>query len=593
MKLNRLYILLLSSLTLLSCDDLLDQANPNESNTDTYWEALSDTSTALNSVYNALYNHGVMSIEEMTICSDMGYPGLKRDGAPSDETLGSFYFHTFTKSTTDVASKWSALYTGVYRSNQVIEGLETLLENGVNQSDEWYEQMGQARFFRGLFHFFLHSVFNNGEVIIFDFVPKTDADYYQSVSSSQEVQDFFRADFLYAYEHLPTTWSTTEQYRASRGAAATALATSYLYSEEYDLALIYLTDLITNADYGYSLESDMDKMFTTAGEFNSESILEINYQSGIHPELSAYDESSPTNRLGYTSKTSSFTLPCWIVDAYQTEEMNVDDDRNKITYTDEDGIIRDDSLRTLSLRGSAMVAVVQDDNTPYYLDPVTSNVVGIGISTSIGYYRKYSNWDIIADEADMPDGQRKSGKNVGIFRLADVYLMYAECMLRRDNPNITEALKYMNLIRDRWALQLLGTPAQNPSFSADKYYNGVVYTAESLFTQLQDIDRPLELSAEGHALRYIDLRRWGSGYAKSRYEKLSGQTYKLTERAVPDGRTRWGTWVKAGAYDPSVDQYSYGELVDYTEAAANYDDSRGYWPIPLNEEQYNKNLYNN
>ncbi|MFR9524089.1 MAG: RagB/SusD family nutrient uptake outer membrane protein [Rikenellaceae bacterium] len=593
MKIYKLYILLLAAVATTSCEDLLNQENPNESSVETYWGSLSDTEIVLNSVYNALYNHGVMSIEEMTLCSDMGYPGLYRNGNPTDETLASFYQHTYTKSTGDIEDKWSALYTGIFRANQVIEGLNTLIENeSTTMNDEWYEQMGQARFFRGLFHFYLHSVFNNGEIIIFDAIPQTNTDYYKSVSDADVVQAFFRDDLIYAYEHLPANYGTTKDYRVARGAAATVLGTTYLYSEEFDQALIYLTDVITNSDYGYELETDMDNMFTTAGEFNCESIFEINYQSGIHPELTAWDESSPTNRLGYTSTTQSFTLPCWIVDAYQTEEMNVDDDRNKISYTDEDGIIRDDSVRTLSLRGSAMVAVVQDDNTSYYLEPITSEVVSVSNTKSVGYYRKYSNWDIIDDESDMPDGQRKSGKNVTVNRLAEVYLMYAECMLRKDTPNITEALKYMNLIRDRWALQLLGTPGQNPSFSADKYYNGVTYTAETLFTQLQDYDRPLELSAEGHALRFIDLRRWGANYAKERYTKLSQQTYKLVERVVPSGTTRWGTWVQLGAYDPDVDKYEYNELVDYTAAAANYTDTYAYWPIPLTEEQNNYNLYN-
>lgn len=350
---------------------------------------------------------------------------------------------------------------------------------------------------------------------------------------------------------------------------------------------VYFNDVINNDEYGYELVDDMSLMFTSAGEFNKESIFEINYQLGVHPEMNAYDENAPTNRLGYTSSSQSFTLPCWITHLYQTEKMNPNDERNRIHYIDENGEEKD-SLRSISLRASAMIAVVQDDNTPYYLSPYTSVKVSVNEKTAVGYYRKYSNWDIIDDEKNLPDGERKSGKNVIVNRLADVYLMYAECMLRKDNPDVEEALKYMNLIRDRWALELLGTPGQNPSFSPMKAYDGKLYNAETLFKQLQDVDRPLEMSAEGNALRFIDLRRWG--IAKQRYTELSKEVYHLEPRNVPEStKPRYKVWLK---YGPSPEGELYPELQDYILAAQNYDETRnGYWPIPLLEEQNNPNLY--
>lgn len=601
---KQIYIILFALLlTLNSCiSDILSQSNPNESEVEYYWDDLTDTETALNSVYNALYNDYLLAIEQFTLCSDMGYPGADRDGAPTDETLSSYYYHTYTKSSTAVQSKWSALYTGVYRANQVISGLEELLTKGYTSDDStWIEQMAQARFFRGLFHFYLHSVFNNGEIVLFKAMPESYEDYYQSISSYDEVLEFFREDLLYAYENLPTQYDDSEDFfRATRGAAATNLATTYLYEEEFDESLVYLTDIITNLEYGYELESDMDKMFTSDGEFNSESILEINYELGVKSELTAWDESAPTNRLGYTSKAySSFTLPCWITHLYQTEKMNEDDDRNMITYTDDSGVVRSDSLRTLSLRGTAMIATVQDDNSEYYLEPITSVAVSVSQTLAIGYYRKYTNWDICADEADLPDGARKSGKNITINRLSEVYLMYAECMLRKSSPNVTEALKYMNLIRDRWALQLLGTPGQNPDQPSSKSYDGVVYTVETLLTQLQDVDRPLELSVEGHALRYIDLRRWGSDYAQRRYTTLGEEIYNMCHRYVPNATTpRWSTWCVLDGY-PIEDDYAYAgfanlTLNDFKTAAQNYRSAdHSYWPIPQVEELNNPNLYNN
>lgn len=586
MNKNIIYTITLSGLMLSACMDSFDAPNPNAPTFEDQIENLKSTQSLLTTVYNAMFNHNVLSIEEMTICSDMGYPGYGRSGNPQNETLAAYYNQTYTKSYSGVSNKWSALYTGIFRANQTIEALNLLAERGQVKNEEWTEQMAQARFFRGLFHFYLHSVFNNGEVIIFDSVPKNDNDFHKPVSPADEVQEFFREDLKYAYENLPENYGSKSE-KVTKGTTATILGTSYLYSEDFEKAIVYFNDVINNDEYGYELVDDMSLMFTSAGEFNKESIFEINYQLGVHPEMNAYDENAPTNRLGYTSSSQSFTLPCWITHLYQTEKMNPNDERNRIHYIDENGEEKD-SLRSISLRASAMIAVVQDDNTPYYLSPYTSVKVPVNEKTAVGYYRKYSNWDIIDDEKNLPDGERKSGKNVIVNRLADVYLMYAECMLRKDNPDVEEALKYMNLIRDRWALELLGTPGQNPSFSPMKAYDGKLYNAETLFKQLQDVDRPLEMSAEGNALRFIDLRRWG--IAKQRYTELSKEVYHLEPRNVPEStKPRYKVWLK---YGPSPEGELYPELQDYILAAQNYDETRnGYWPIPLLEEQNNPNLY--
>lgn len=570
-----------------ACTDKFDEVNPNELTVEASYNTLSDTQKSLNAVYNTMYNDYLMSIEEMTICSDMGYPGYGRQGNPTNLTLAAYYNQTYTNSFKGVTEKWSALYTGIFRANQTIEGLEQLLNKGEEANEEWTTQMAQARFFRGLFHFYLHSVYNEGKIIIFDFVPKSDSDYHQSVSSAEDVMAFFRADLEYAYENLPASYGTKDE-RVTKGTAATILGTSYLYEEDYTNAITYLKDVITNSEYGYALASP-DMLFTSAGEFNSESILEVNFQLGIHPEMSCWSYYAPTNRLGYTYGTQSFTLPCWITDAYQKEVMDPNSKANLISYTDEAGE-KQDSLRSVSLRASAMIATIQDDNTPYYLNPHTSSVVKVNEKMGIGYYRKYTNWDIIDEEKNLPDGERKSGKNIILNRLSDVYLMYAECMLRKEAPDVEEALYYMNLIRDRWALELLGTPANNPSFGADKMYDEITYTAESLFKQLQDYDRPLELSAEGHAIRFIDLRRWG--IAKTRFEELAGETYHLSSRVVPGiVKPKYKVWLQSG---PCPEGKTFPELVDYTQAAANYDAAlHGYWPIPLIEEQNNPNLFKN
>jgi len=593
MTFKKIYIgIILIGISLSSCTDNFDLNNPNEISVEQVESSLSGTQDVLNSVYNAMYNDYLLDIVPLTLCSDMGYPGYGRQEAPTNGKLSPFYFQTYTNSSDYITNNWAALYTGIFRANQVIEGLNALAKQNTSiaEGSEFKEQMGQARFFRGLFHYYLNLLYNNGDVIIFDFVPASDEDHRQSVSSSDSVKRFYRADLEYAYKNLPASWGQKDE-RVTAGTAATVLGQSYLYDDDFETSKKYLKDVISNNEYGYSLESEMSKMFTSEGEFNSESILEINYSLGIHPELTAWDQSAPTNELGVTSGTNLFTLPCWIEDLYQTEVMDTTDSRNYIEYTDADGKTKNDSLRTMPLRGSSMIATVQDDNTSWYLNPFTSASIKINWQSGLGYYRKYCNWDIIDDEKNLPDGKFKSGKNVIVYRLSDVYLMYAECMLRQSSPDVTAALKYMNLIRQRWGLQLLGRPEDNPELDQSKQYDNIIYTPETLFKQLQDIDRPLEMSAEGFGGRFFDLRRWN--IMQQRFESLAATTYHLEGRSVPNPdnlskpKQKWNVWVKKGE-KTSDGQHEYN---DFTIASQNFNDSKSYWPIPLLEEQNNPNLY--
>ncbi|MFR9581461.1 MAG: RagB/SusD family nutrient uptake outer membrane protein [Rikenellaceae bacterium] len=577
------------SLGLTSCFDAFDDLNPNAvSFDDVAWTTLEDSEAGVTALYNSLYDDYLLSIEEMSLCSDMGYPGYGRSGSPTNSSLYMYYYHTYSNSASSVSAKWAALYTGIFRANQLIESLEAMAENGVStENEDWIEQMATARFFRGLYHFYLHSTFNHGEVIIFDFVPDNDS-YYQSVSSYEKVLSFFREDLQYAYENLGENESPKDGH-VTKYAAAANLGMSYLYEAQYEEAKPYLEDIITNG--GYKLVTDMDLLYTTAGELNDESIFEICYTLGLTTDLSAYDSNAATNKLGYTGTTNSFTLPCWITDLYQNEVMNTYDERNISSIDEDTGEI---TYRSMPLRGSAMIATVQDDETSWYLETPTSNVVSVGVDSAIGYYRKYSNWDIIDNEKNLPDGARKSGKSITINRLADVYLMYAECLI--ETGLTTDALYYMNLIRDRWALRLLGRSSDNPLFSADDHiFDGKSYDQETLRTQLREVDRPLEMSVEGHATRFIDLRRWGADYAKERYQKLSEEVYYMIQRYIAAGdRTRWSVWLKNAEYVESASGISYTEMsIDYDLAAQNYNaDLHSYWPIPLVEEQNNPSLYN-
>jgi hypothetical protein len=90
------------------------------------------------------------------------------------------------------------------------------------------------------------------------------------------------------------------------------------------------------------------------------------------------------------------------------------------------------------------------------------------------------NWDV-------------GGRTLILIRLAEIYLSYAECVNEAD-PSNPEALKYINLIRERAGIPLYGS-AELPA-----------PTGQSEMREAIRKERRVELAFENN--RFFDVRRW-------------------------------------------------------------------------------------
>ena len=111
---------------LSSCtEDFLTETNPNELSSDSYWRNLNDTQSGLTAVYASFLNHFILNLPEEGCRSDMGWPGYGRP-APNGSGPVEYYYQTFTSTSPSVMRRWQALYLGIFRANQVIEGLNKI-----------------------------------------------------------------------------------------------------------------------------------------------------------------------------------------------------------------------------------------------------------------------------------------------------------------------------------------------------------------------------------------------------------------------------------------------------------------------------------
>lgn len=155
-----------------------------------------------------------------------------------------------------VGQLWSEPYTYNYRANAVIEGVtasKTLSPEVKNQL------LGEAKFMRAFFHFYLVNTFGDVPLIL-------DTDVQKNTSlprtPSAEVYKAIIADLIDAKNLLDINYpSTGERTRPNKGAATLLLARAYLYTGNNAQAEIEAGEVISNPNYQLLQGTNMNKTF--------------------------------------------------------------------------------------------------------------------------------------------------------------------------------------------------------------------------------------------------------------------------------------------------------------------------------------------
>ncbi|MDO6809701.1 RagB/SusD family nutrient uptake outer membrane protein [Zobellia galactanivorans] len=573
---KRLFAIIIPVLAFVGCsDDFLEQTNPNQISTETFWKDNKDLEQGLIGTYKGFANANNINLVGELARTDLAWAS----GYQRPNNTNEYYLQIFNDASSVPNNKWSANYTTIFRANQVIEAAAKIGETYTTEKEkeEGLIILAQARFIRGYIYFNLYNTFNKGAVPIFDFVPVKESEFYQPIASAEEVKKFYMEDLKFASENLPVSWEDKEKGRVTAGAAVAVMGQSYLYEGDYETASTYFKSVID--DYGYSLTPNIGSNFTTMDEFNEESILEVGYSLDFKNELGAWDGrdvANPSYVRQFTGGDGTWrgAIPAnWLILKYRNEPLDFSDSRNKVV--DEEG---NESFRKFSLRTSWSVALVDDEDMGYYLREKTGQGSVFNVRMT-AFWRKHTNWDITRSEEELSPGKVRSGVNERLIRLAEIYLQYAECQIKLGN--VDEALVYINRVRRRSGVQLLGLNGTG-EFPANDHDNKS-YDAQSLMEHLMYTELPLELSAEGDGNRNIDLRRWG--VKAERFKELAQRRYTADHYTLLDEEgkevTRWASILKElPAGDPDIDE----NWNEFQEAANNYnDDLHAYWPLPNSE----------
>ncbi|OEJ98680.1 hypothetical protein A8C32_05640 [Flavivirga aquatica] len=615
---NKIIILLLIFVVIQSCEkDFLEQTNPNALTTGDFWNNNTDLNFGLNATYSVIKDKDIIAIRDEAVRTDIATHQRWRAKSLSD----AMYDQNFDGTTKYVQNKWNALFLGVFRANQVIENYERLKSGYSNEDaeEEGLRIVAQARALRGYFYYMLSTSYNGGSVPLLTSIPKTFAEFQQAFSTAEAVKEFYRADLTFSLENLPETYTAWEKEdgnnlgRITGGACEALLGKSYIVDNNFAEAEVYLKNVIDN--YNYELVDDLAKNFTGIAEFNSESIFELNFTTSVN--LDAVGEEILAQDVTHLIYGAGIQPSSWITLKYREEKPDANDPANMNiganVYDDQGEVVGTiDRLRRYSLRMANSMGSVDDIDSPMYGVPQGTFGDGDGIAYArnrLNVFKKFTHWNTIgagAGEDKSTDFNNKSDINIPVIRLADIYLLYAECMLEKGD--LSEALRYINRVRKRSHLYLLGKSSDPGAefLNAETTYiddinldinGGEVVTITNLMEHLRFTERPLELALEGE--RSTHLRRWGvfkqqlmklasikydywtvppnfnGKHAKPRYKCFLTRAGETPEHfTLPENqRTR----EKIGAQDAIIGSGKFSESL------------HAYLPIPQNEIDANLN----
>lgn len=555
-----LTVLAFTPLLFTACSEsFLEEINPNEETTVTYWVNEANVKKGLAAAYNPIrrmswgYYGGYEGILHYQMRADDMFP-TRGEEASIWETL------SFTNTANTGNGAWGYLYVGIQLANEFIYNAPK-----VKMDENLLSQMlGEAYFLRGFEYFRVRTDFNQGVIRT---LPQSADPEAHGLSTPEELLEQAIADLKEAKSRLPKSRPANETGRITQGAAIAMLGKAYLWKGDFAAAKAEF-ELIMNG-YGYDLMPEYEANFRDDSEFNKESVWEINYEAlgnegdswgssqgdnafmgsviGHYFGPSLKDKGANGLCLGggwYKMQPSPYLIKKFIEEPRPAGSDSKWDKRLYTTaffkYSDYKDSKKDDTFFDATPFDSIFKWTVKDDKKWSKGEPAYPVIEG---KPGRFLMKKLTPWY-------NPTGCTMYHNNAGrinnfrIMRFAEVLFLHAEACLQ--TGDVASAMNNINRIRVR-----AGLPEKQLS---DK---------NAVWEELRN-QKLLEFAGEN--IRWDDLVRWYS------YEELKG---------IMIGRK-----TDTRIYD------SNGNLlgIEDTQNFKNFQKKHLYFPIPQGEVDANQKL---
>lgn len=258
-------------------DSFLEVTSPTQEFIDTYYTTDAHIQEAVVAAYDPLHwtDWGMNEYNPVTLMSDIMADDLWIGGQDRTDNQAWHLMMNFEAIPTNVIKGlWSVAYSGVKRSNDVLTYLEWAGENVKEENRTYYT--AQVLTLRALYYNWLWKFWGN--------IPYYDvnltAPYLAEQLPADQVYEEIIADLdnVISMDVLPMR-ETSENYgRVTKAMAYMLYAEVVMYQNDesrYGKALQYMQEIINSGEY--DLVDDYAGIFKESGEWNKESIFEVNY----------------------------------------------------------------------------------------------------------------------------------------------------------------------------------------------------------------------------------------------------------------------------------------------------------------------------
>jgi hypothetical protein len=323
--------------------------------------------------------------------------------------------HTWTSNDYHISALWSRLYSGITNANRTLYQIESGNLPITNNKENYIAEIKVARAY---YYYMLLDNFGNVPIVTKFDVPK---DFLPEQSDRQAVYDFVVSEITPNINLLSEDIGTVTYGRFNKWAAYALLAKVYLNAEEYT-GIPKWTECINACNailspVKYSLEPVYSDIFKTDNEGCIETIFAVPYDDiyagWLHWHMKTLH---PLNQSTYNLMESPWGGNCAIPQFINTYDPN--DKRLKQTWI---------MGQQYAANGDSLFCNLGSDKMGQPLN-------FINFVKSADYASENEGYRMGKYEIKM-GAKGQLSNDVPIFRLADIMLMKAECLLRTGNAD--------------------------------------------------------------------------------------------------------------------------------------------------------------
>ena len=540
-------VTIVTAISSLSCKkDFLNVTDPHVFSADNFPATVADINLELNDLYGRMRD-GYYSAEMYAFMS------LSRDHSTdlnySRDDFNAAGKLDFLSSNNDVNRLWNHHYESIAKCVTTLNDIDRFkIKNpnlGVADKGALDLIEGQARFIRAWNYMVLVNFF--GETMITSEGDKAKmgvpiitklatsvAETQIPRSSIGEVWDYIVTDLKAAEVVLGNkTWAGNDVARVSGWAVKGMLGKAYIFTQQWSLASTKLKEVVDGSGKSLVPFEQYKEMFNGKFEFNQESLFELNYRTdienpygadGIGNHLSLLTSTAYINGDGdyatngyanYFIHDKNLTRFGFMGTAITPEDMQ-DQDYLDVSETARNDKTTDPRLWVVAYQ--PYLDFITWDNEP----KAVAKMRGSGVSTEdlkAWSWRKY----VLTDKY-IYNGNIGNGNNMFVLRLADIYLLYAEALVKTGNT--ADALEYINKVHRRAYDQPVNSPS---TFDYASLSAATKAGDAALINDPLKYERWAEMFGEG--TWWFDVSRWKLGASEAAYyEKLTVGTLVWKEK---------------------------------------------------------------